>query len=223
MICNQSTWVPHFHVIAGLCHQLRALYIQNNLGDLGGRNCATIFYRRVHGGNICHVTNSSVSGVGTAYHSEIACRDDLLEREGWTLAHAAGQIEFVYTERYPCGPENANCHNVLLHWLLPNTAVFWSFNWPDASDIYTGDSETKQKDRGPDWDEAKRDAKSQRAQGTKDLDWSMRDIDYSGGGGPGAIATALAGEIKSPMLMSVVSTYSERGTFPAPVPSIHAF
>jgi Xanthomonas XOO_2897-like deaminase len=201
VICDQTTWIPYFHVLAVNCHQLRLLYFQHGVEGagghgLGGRNCATIYYRRVVGGNICHVTNSSESSVGAARHSERVCHQEMIAREGGMPP----VIECVYTERYPCGPANMNCLGFLNANMPNGTPVFWSFDWPDAVDIVKLGGPDKRKD--PD-DEAKRDAKRRRKEGTRDLKLYHRDLDYRGsvvaGGevGSGGSVT-VAGEVEMP-------------------------
>ncbi|MGO9809860.1 MAG: nucleic acid/nucleotide deaminase domain-containing protein [Isosphaeraceae bacterium] len=172
------------------------MYYQYNMAGagglgLGGRNCATIYYRRAVNGNLCHVTNSSVSGVGTSRHSERVCYDDMIEREGGRPQ----VIALVYTERFPCGPQNMNCLG-FLHGHMPNgTAVFWSFEWPDAADI--GDPPKGGKKRGRDEDDVsmrKRVAKQRRAEGTRELKLAHRDYDYRGSVGGGGGSVTVAGE-----------------------------
>lgn len=199
MICDHTTWVPHFHPFALLCHQLRALYFQHGIwgnNGLGGRNCATIFYRRHLGGNICHVTCSSESGVGASRHSERVCYDELLAREGWGGGHAAGQVLLVYTERFPCGPQNHNCFGFLDGWLPDDTAVFWSFLWPDANDFYKPTGKTKRKRDDSDWKTSQKMARQGRTQGTKELKMSLRDIDYSSGSSQTGKAKTIDGPVQ---------------------------
>jgi hypothetical protein len=188
--CNDTTWVPYVHMFAVNCHQLRLMYFRYGLEGgghgLGGRNCATIYYRRVVGGNLCHVTNSSESGIGAARHSERVCYDEMLSREGGMPP----VIELVYSERFPCGPQNMNCLAFLNAVMPAGTPVFWSFDWPDASDL-GGRLKRKHEDDG---DDPKREASRRRAEGTRDLKLYHRDLDYKGSAGGGDDSVTVVGE-----------------------------
>ena len=206
MICNATTWVPYFNPVATGCHQLRALYHQHNLGDLGGRNCATIWYRRVANGNLCHVSCSSESGVGAARHSERVCQDELLAREGWTVVQAAAQIICVYTERFPCGPQMHNCFNFLNGWLAAQTPVFWSFEYPDAKDIDDPSDDDGAATQGRKAEKAKQ----LRAQGTKDLKDYQRDIDYASATGAQNVRVQ-HGAVSDPVMEKLLLGLSGQG------------
>ena len=216
VICNDTTWVPYFSAVATTCHQLRALYFQHDMAGrsgagLGGRNCAAIFYRRVVGGNLCHVTNSSESGVGAARHSERVCYDELTQREG----AMPPVIEFVYTERFPCGPDNQNCLAFLNRTMPDNTVVFWSFDWPDSTDINIFDHPNTGDKRGRGSDD--RDtAKRRRAVGTKDLKNYQRDINYRGSTASGGVLIShLACRIES-----MVTHWRRTGARVNPMPTV---
>lgn len=133
MICDATTRIPYHHRFATHCRALRQLYgLHYHLGSLGGRNCATVWF--MSNGIVRHVTCSSEAtpGLGYAMHSERACFDDIQQE----LAQGATVIR-VYTERFPCGPQNHNCLNFLRQQLDPlanPVRVYWTFPWPDASD-----------------------------------------------------------------------------------------
>ena len=227
IICNATTWVPYWCAIATTCHQLRLLHFRYNLlgaggMGLGGRNCAAIFYRRVLGGNLCHVTNSSESGVGASRHSERVCYDELIQREG----AMPPVIEFVYTERFPCGRDNQNCMAFLNNTMPSRTPVFWSFDWPDSADIDTRDDPDDQphgRKRGPDADDdydKRRGAKRRRAQGTKDLKDYQRDIDYRGAvKQQSAAAGGVLANVLSCQMESAVMHWQRTGSLINPMPS----
>lgn len=173
MICDQSTRVSYYHAIATHCRRLRQLYGLSRamggygLGGLGGRNCATVWFNVA--GNVRHVTCSSEAtpGLGYSKHSEKACFDDI-QRE---LAEGAEVVQ-VYTERFPCGPQNQNCFNFLQQRLDPDVRVYWSFDWPDAS-FFTG----KRKREDPDeYGRAAKKAKHLRAEGTKQCKLAGRAV-----------------------------------------------
>lgn len=221
MICDITTWIPHYHILTLQCHALRHLYyiygLQGASGfGLGGRNCATIFYWRHLGGNLCYVTCSSENGPAFARHSERVCRDELLVRENWTLPQASMNILSVYTERFPCGADLANCRALLQNWLQPNCQVFWSYDYPDSRDLKRKRDDGDDGDDGDDHD-ARREAKRRRHSGTREHKRDFTEM-YK----PLRLATAktssshndmmITGEIADPQLLPVLLKYRETRT-----------
>ena len=225
IVCNMTTWVPYFHVIAGRCLQLRLMYFQHGIQGaanqgLGGRNCATIYYRRVAGGNLCHVTNSSESGVGAARHSERVCWAEMVAREGGVPAI----IECVYSERYPCGPQNQNCYAFLDANLPHGTHVFWSFEWPDVADTFGPKPKKRKKDGDGDYDDqmkkykaAAEKARTAREAGTRDLKHYQRDIDYAGSVKTKADIT-IDGLVDDPQTITLLGEIGKGKPLPNPAP-----
>lgn len=166
MICNHTTKIPHHDEIATQCRKLRQLYglpkVSGgyDLGNLGGRNCATVWYEL--NGELKFVTCSSEAmqspSLGYAMHSEKACFDEI---EG--EINEGAKVVQVYTERIPCGPDNQNCFNFLHEKIGQDVKVYWSFEWPDTSDF----TKKRKRDDPIEYNNAAKRAKKERKQGTK--------------------------------------------------------